>query len=152
MKKGKDISAYMTVEVSLLFPIIVMVILCVIYLAFYSYNKALAFQNAGISALYGKNGLGEVEDKEEWAEKMYRVLELINKGQFMAASNIKQQVSIENSHIVISQEGNVNIPILNQKFMSKLSFSEKVKVSEQSGVFFIRQIRKVKNDELRNYS
>ena len=57
MKKEKDISAYMTVEVSLLFPIIVMVILCVIYLAFYSYNKTLAFQNAGICALYGKNAV-----------------------------------------------------------------------------------------------
>ena len=147
MKKRKDISAYMTVEVSLLFPIIVMVILCVIYLAFYSYNKALAFQNAGICALYGKNGLEGSEDKE-WVEKMYRVLQLINKGQFMAASNLKQQVSIENSHIVISQEGNVKIPIFNQEIMSKLSFSEKVKVSEQSGVFFIRQVRKVKNNEL----
>ena len=147
MKKEKDISAYMTVEVSLLFPIIVMVILCVIYLAFYSYNKALAFQNAGICALYGKNGLEETEDKE-WVEKMYRVLQLINKGQFMAALNLKQQVSIENSHIVISQEGNVKIPIFNQEIMSKLSFSEKVKVSEQSGVFFIRQVRKVKNNEL----
>ena len=147
MKKRKDISAYMTVEVSLLIPIIVMVILCVIYLAFYSYNKALAFQNAGICALYGKNGLEETEDKE-WVEKMYRVLQLINKGQFMAASNLKQQVSIENSHIVISQEGNVKIPIFNQEIMSKLSFSEKVRVSEQNGVFLIRQIRKVKNNEL----
>lgn len=147
MKKEKDISAYMTVEVSLLFPIIVMVILCVIYLAFYSYNKTLAFQNAGICALYGKNGLEEVEDKE-WVERMYRVLQLINKGQFMGISNLKQRVSIENSRIVILQEGNVNIPMLNQEIMSKLSFSEKVKISEHSGVFFIRQIRKVKNDEL----
>lgn len=147
MKKEKDISAYMTVEVSLLFPIIVMVILCVIYLAFYSYNKTLAFQNAGICALYGKNGLEEVEDKE-WVERMYRVLQLVNKGQFMGISNLKQRVSIENSRIVILQEGNVNIPMLNQEIMSKLSFSEKVKISEHSGVFFIRQIRKVKNDEL----
>ena len=147
MKKEKDISAYMTVEVSLLFPIIVMVILCVIYLAFYSYNKTLAFQNAGICALYGKYGLEEVEDKE-WVERMYRVLQLINKGQFMGISNLKQRVSIENSRIVILQEGNVNIPMLNQEIISKLSFSEKVKISEHSGVFFIRQIRKVKNDEL----
>ena len=148
MKREKDISAYMTVEVSLLFPIIIVLIMCVIYLAFYSYNKAMAFQNAGISALYGKNGLGEVEDKEEWVEKMYRVLELINQGQFMAASNSKQQVSIENSHIVIVQEGNVNIPLLNKEFMSKLGFSEKVRVNRKNGVFFIRQVRKVKNNEL----
>ena len=147
MKKRRDVSAYMTVEVSLLFSIVFMILLCVIYLAFYSYNKTLAFQNAGICALYGKNGLEETEDKE-WVEKMYRVLQLINKGQFMAASNLKQQVSIENSHIVISQEGNVKIPIFNQEIMSKLSFSEKVKVSEQSGVFFIRQVRKVENNEL----
>ena len=97
--------------------------------------------------MYGKYGLEEVEDKE-WVERMYRVLQLVNKGQFMGISNLKQRVSIENSRIVILQEGNVNIPMLNQEIMSKLSFSEKVKISEHSGVFFIRQIRKVKNDEL----
>ena len=148
MKKNEGISAYMTVEVSLLFPIIIMMIVCVIYLTYYSYDKTLAFQNAGICAMYGKNGLGIVDDKEEWVEKMYQVLEIINEGQFMASSNLIQQVSIEKNNIVISQEGNVNIPLLNQDFMSQLNYSEKVKISEQKGVFYIRQIRKVKNNEL----
>ena len=124
-----------------------MVLVCVLYLSFYSYDKTIAFQNAGICALYGKNGLGVVEDKNEWVEKMYWVLQILNKGQYIAPTNMKQQVSIKNNHIMISQEGNVNIPLLNQEFMSKLDFIEGVKLVPQKRVFFIRQVRKVKKNE-----
>lgn len=147
MRNKEDVSAYMTVEVSLLFPLIIMVLVCVLYLSFYSYDKTIAFQNAGICALYGKNGLGVVEDKNEWVEKMYWVLQILNKGQYIAPTNMKQQVSIKNNHIMISQEGNVNIPLLNQEFMSKLDFIEGVKLVPQKRVFFIRQVRKVKKNE-----
>ena len=147
MRNKEDVSAYMTVEVSLLFPLIIMVLVCVLYLSFYSYDKTIAFQNAGICALYGKNGLGVVEDKNEWVEKMYWVLQILNKGQYIAPTNMKQQVSIKNNHIMISQEGNVNIPLLNQEFMSKLDFIEGAKLVPQKRVFFIRQVRKVKKNE-----
>lgn len=147
MRNKEDVSAYMTVEVSLLFPLIIMVLICVLYLSFYSYDKTIAFQNAGICALYGKYGLGVMEDKNEWVEKMYWVLQILNKGQYIAPINMKQQVSIENNHTVINQEGNVNIPLLNQEFMSKLNFIEGVKLVQQKRVFFIRQVRKVKKNE-----
>lgn len=148
MRKKEDISAYMTVEASLLFPLIVVVLLCVIYLAFYSYDKTMAFQNAGICALYGKNGMDVVENEKEWVEKMYQTLEILNNGQYIAPTNLKQLVSIEKSNIVIRQEGNVNIPLLNQNFMSKLDFIEGVKLVSKKGVFYIRQVRKVKKNEL----
>ena len=101
MKKKRDVSAYMTVEVSLLFPIILMVILCVIYLSFYSYNKTLAFQNAGICALYGKNGFDTKEDKEELVEKMYSILETLNEGQYIAPRYLKQSVYLKNNQIIV---------------------------------------------------
>lgn len=143
MKKKKDVSAYMTVEVSLLFPIILMVLLCVIYLSFYSYNKTLAFQNAGICALYGKNGFGSKGNKEELVEKMYSVLETLNEGQYVASKCLKQHISVEKNQIKVCQDGNVNIPLLNPEIMSELNFSEEVKISENKAIFYIRQLRKV---------
>ena len=144
MKKGKDISAYMTVEVSLLFPIIPLVLLCVIYLSFYSYNKTIAFQNAGICALYGKNGFGSEGNKEKLVEKMYGVLEILNEGQYVASKNLKQHISVEKNQIIVRQKGNVNAPLLSQEIMSELSFSEEVKISENKAILYIRQLRKVK--------
>lgn len=146
MKKKKEISAYMTLEVSLLFPIIFMVLLCVIYLSFYSYNKTLAFQNAGICALYGKNGFGSEGDKEELVERMYSVLETLNEGQYVASKRLKQHISVEKNQIKVCQDGNVNLPLLSPDIMSELNFSEEVKVSQNKAVFYIRQLRKVKKE------
>lgn len=150
MKRKGDISAYMTVEVSMLFPIILMVLLCVIYLSFYSYNKTLAFQNAGICALYGKNGFSINEEQEEKVERMYHILETLNEGQYIAPNQLKQRVSIKNNKIIVCQQGNVNTPLLSQGIMLNLNFSEEVKVNGNKAVFYIRQLRKVKKNEIRN--
>ena len=146
MKRKGDISAYMTVEVSMLFPIILMVLLCVIYLSFYSYNKTLAFQNAGICALYVKNGFSINEEQEEKVERMYHILETLNEGQYIAPNQLKQRVSIKNNKIIVCQQGNVNTPLLSQGIMLNLNFSEEVKVNGNKAVFYIRQLRKVKKE------
>ena len=43
-----------------------------------------------------------MEDKNEWVEKMYWVLQILNKGQYIAPINMKQQVSIENNSELIN--------------------------------------------------
>ena len=80
-KKEKEVAAYMTLEISLLFPLILSVILCIIYFLFYSYNSTVAFQNAAIGALYGKYFSHENEDKDVQVNQMYQVLELLNEEQ-----------------------------------------------------------------------
>lgn len=148
MKKDKRISAYMTVEVSLLFPLIITVIMCVLYLTFYSYNRTIAFQDGAICALYGKNFSYTKMEEAGQVERMYLVLERLNKDQYLLLNNVKQKVNIVGNYISVYQEGNVNIPLLSPEIMSKLSFSESIKVEKKRAVFHIRQIRKVKNDEL----
>lgn len=138
----KEVEAYMTVEISVLFPLIVILLMCVIYITFYSYNRTIAFQNAAITALYGKAGC--YWEEEERTERMYTVLNTLNKGQYIAIDKFHQKVSIERNQFIVVQEGNVNIPLFNSEILSKLSFSESVRVRRQDEVFNIRQIRKVK--------
>ncbi len=145
MSRKKEVKAYMTVEISMLFPMIVIVLMCIIYITFYSYDRTIAFQNAAITALYGKTGF--FLEEEERAERMYKVLKTLNRGQYIAIDKLWQKVSIEKNRFVVKQEGRVNIPLLNSEIISKLSFSESVKVRDQEAVFYIRQIRKVKNNE-----
>ena len=71
-KKEGEINAYMTVEISLLFPTILVLILCIIYFIFYSYNSTVAFQNSAICALYGKNFVYENQKKGIWSGKYGR--------------------------------------------------------------------------------
>ena len=85
--RKKTTSAYMTVEVSLLFPIILMILVCIIYIIFYSYNEAIAFQNAAIAALYGKSCSNSEKKEIELVDNVYTTLERLNNNQYIALAN-----------------------------------------------------------------
>ena len=138
------LSAYMTLEISLLFPIIIMVLVCSIYLCFFSYNQTIAFQNAAISAQYGK-GLSYFDlDNTVIIENTYNVLEELNTNQYISLEIIKQKVKVEKNTIRVAQGGNMKIPFLSKETFSMLILKEEVILEFQNSTFYIRQIRKVK--------
>ena len=110
MKKNrKMISAYMTVEVSLLFPIIIMLLLCLFYLVFYSHNRTVAHQNASIATLYGKSYEYAAESNRELTDIVYGVLTRVNEDQYLAVHKFKQSVKMEQEKIIITQVRNLPI-------------------------------------------
>lgn len=149
-KKEKVISAYMTLELSLLFSMILTVLICVIYLFFYSYNQTVAFQNAAISALYGKGFAYTDTESSVLTQKMYDVLGRLNKNQYLSIKSLKQIVEINKNDIKVSQTGDMVMPLLHNEIISKFRFEEKVVLDLQDSVFYIRQVRKVKKDGNRN--
>lgn len=147
MRKKEFISAYMTLEISLLFPMILTVLICVIYLFFYSYNQTVAFQNAAISALYGKGFAYTDTESSVLTQKMYDVLERLNKNQYLSMKSLKQTVEINKNDIKVLQTGDMVMPLLHDEIVSKFHFEEAVVLDLPNNVFYIRQIRKVKKDE-----
>lgn len=143
-KKEKFVSAYMTLELSLLFPMILTVLICVIYLFFYSYNQTVAFQNAAISALYGKGFAYTDTESSVLTQKMYDVLERLNKNQYLSMKSLKQTVEINKNDIKVLQTGDMVMPLLHDEIVSKFHFEEAVVLDLPNNVFYIRQIRKVK--------
>lgn len=143
-KKEKFVSAYMTLELSLLFPIILTVLICVIYIFFYSYNQTVAFQNAAISALYGKGFAYTDTESSVLTQKMYDVLERLNKNQYLSMRSLKQTAEINKNDIKVLQTGDMVMPLLHEEIISKFHFEEKVVLDLQDSVFYIRQVRKVK--------
>lgn len=137
----------MTLEVSLLFPMILLILIILLYLIFYSYNKTIAFQNASITALYGKCFSYTEIEKEVLVDNMYCVLRNINENQYVALDTLEQEVGIENGKIKIIQSGDMIMPLFNEEINSNLSFIENVIVDELDAVFYIRQIRKVNLDD-----
>ena len=149
-KKEKVVSAYMTLELSLLFSMILTVLICVIYLFFYSYNQTVAFQNAAISALYGKGFAYTDTESSVLTQKMYDVLGRLNKNQYLSMKSLRQTVEINKNDIKVSQTGDMVMPLLHNEIISKFCFEEKVVLDLQDSVFYIRQVRKVKKDGNRN--
>ena len=149
-KKEKIVSAYMTLELSLLFPVILTVLICVIYLFFFSYNQTVAFQNAAISALYGKGFTYTGTESSVLAEKMYDVLGRLNKNQYLSLRSLKQTVEINENDIKVLQTGDMVMPLLYDEIDSMFHFEEAVVLDLQDSIFYIRQVRKVKNYGNRN--
>ena len=112
------ISAYMTVEVSLLFPIIIMLLLCLFHLVFYSYNRTVAHQNASIATLYGKSYEYAAESNRELTDIVYGVLTRVNEDQYLAVHKFKQSVKMEQEKIIITQKGTVSIPLVGTDIFS----------------------------------
>lgn len=147
MKKKKDLSAYMTIEAGLLFPIFILVLVIILYLILFKYNEVTAFQNVAIAAMYGKDFSYTEEEKDKLVERMYGILEKLNDNQYLAFSTFEQKVKLEKSDIMISQSGSMKIPFINEDMVDKLLLSEKVIVDTKNYIFYIRQMRKVREDD-----
>lgn len=146
MKKNKQrFSAYMTVEVSLLFPLILILLVCIMYLIFLKYDQVTAFQNGIIAVLYGKS----YSDKEEEdiVTAVYESLNRLNEEQYLALDSLKLKTDMENNKIQAVQSGVMNIPGLPAQMSGKMEFNEKAVVNRNNYVFYIRQIRKVKQTD-----
>lgn len=143
MKNKKIISAYMTIEVSLLFPIIIMILVILIYIIFYSYNQTIAFQNDAITSLYGKSFCYEEMEKELLANQMYITLKTLNKKQYLAVDKLEQTIYVDGKKINVSQKGTMCIPFINAEMNKQIIFEESVTLNEKDPIFYIRQIRKV---------
>ena len=142
-KQGKNISAYMSLEVSMLFPIIIVMLLCLMYIFYFSYNRAMAFQNGAITALYAK-GLYSTTIKEEvWAERAYDVLGKLNDSQYIALEELKQKVTKKKNDICVIQSGKMDVALLGTEFINKFNFIQSVTLDLQENTFYIRQVRKV---------
>lgn len=140
----KIISAYMTIEVSLLFPLVLIILIIIIYISYYSYNQTIAFQNSAIVSLYGKSLCYTETDKDVLSVQMYETLETLNEGQYLGLNNMEQTVSFEDSKISIWQQGTMFIPIISMEIDSQILFEEGVTLNKLEPIFYIRQIRKVK--------
>lgn len=146
MSKKKDFSAYMTVEACLLFPIILLLLVSLLNLVFFKYNQTMAFQNAAITALYGKSFSYEDEINEELTGRMYGVLEKLNDNQYLALSELEQKVNIEHNDITIIQNMSMKMPLFGEETSEDMTISEKMIIDTKNNIFYMRQIRKVRKE------
>lgn len=142
----KSFSAYMTVEASLLFPIIILLLVSLLNIVFFKYNQTMAFQNIAITALYGKSFSYKDEINEELVGRMYGVLEKLNTNQYLAISESAQEVNIENNDIQIIQNVSMKMPLFGEEMSEDMIISEKMVLDTKNNIFYMRQIRKVKEE------
>lgn len=117
MYEGKK-KAYMTVEASLVMPMILGGIVLVICLGMYLYNVCTLQQAVYIAALRGSQQLGmSAEEVKEYTD---RQLELLLEGQILAKSGLERTVCVSSRRVEARTEMKSQMPF----FQGLLSVTE----------------------------
>lgn len=136
--------AYFTVEAALLFPFVIAVIVLVIYLWLYQYDRCLMEQDAGILALRGSTcGISDKEELMQWLEGEKQKIE---EDKYLNWTTENMEMKLEKDILKVKSTGQLNYPFGNISFWSggnswKTEVTYKNKLVRP--VLFVRTCRKL---------
>lgn len=135
-------NAYMTIEASLIFPMILGGIIFTIYLGIYLYNVSVIKQAAYIAALRGSQLINTSSSEIEGYVK--EQLECLLDSKILIKENIRQEIKVSYGKIKVKLSMDMNVS-LNKGVFSKMELwkVEKEAVAMRyHPVNFIRKVRK----------
>lgn len=119
MKKNlfkTKIGAYFTLEAALIFPIVLSVVLLVIYLLFYEYDRCLMEQDMGALSLYGATV--QAEDNEARMRLLAARKNALYEEKYIAWNNGEVSMRLEKGKIQVERTGTLLFPFLGMSFWS----------------------------------
>lgn len=142
-KKGKGLDGSYTVEMALLFPIILGVLLFILGLTFYLYDVCVLDISANFAAIKGQEFLDMSERNRE--RKIRKIAEEEVADSLIAMKNLMVSVQVEKEKVVVSYSGEYVFPVINL-FLGGKGEKQKVSIQAESviqnAVEWIQTIRK----------
>ena len=139
MKKN----AYMTLEATLVYPMIFGGILFTISLAIYLYNAAVMNQISSVAALRGS--LEYQMNGKEVEKFVNEELDKLSKEKLLFVSKMEKNIEVTNEKVKVKLEANINLPFLRIPFLDfkwqKLEFESQAK--RVNAVKIIRNTRRL---------
>lgn len=111
---ARKVNAYFTVEAALVLPVVLGVIVLIIYLWFFQYDRCLMEQDAGILALRG--AILEAADNQERVQLLEREAKQINKEKYVAWEEEKEDFIIKEGKLQVSKAGEIRFPFRGLQF------------------------------------
>ncbi len=133
-----------TLEMSILMPMLCILLILLIYMGFYLYDRTVLYCDAYLSALYA---VCEPDSKNEDAyitadENMQESV----KEQLIAMPSVRVGVTVDYGQVRVDYEGAVEVPIADQNIFfqewNAFQISESCTAKRHKPVTFIRQCRK----------
>lgn len=110
------IGAYFTLEAALIFPIALSVILLVVYLLFYEYDRCLMEQDMGALSLYGATV--QAEDNEARMRLLAARKNALYEEKYIAWKNGEISMRLEKGKVQVERTGELLFPFLGLSFWS----------------------------------
>ena len=141
--KKRETGAYLTIEAALVMPIVLAVIVFVVYMLFFQYDRCLMEQNAGVMAMRGCTL--QIPDKEERLLKMQE-MPLQKDEKYLAWEMLKPTITLKGNKILLEQSGQLKFPfagLLSWQGKDVWESSIRFENNRIRPVEFIRNCRKV---------
>lgn len=140
MQKG--MGGYFTVEAAMVLPMVLGVIVLIVYLLFFQYDRCLQEQDMGILALRGS--VLQTENQEERASRMRIQVEQVNKEKYIAWEYGTIEWKLEKGTVNVKQNSYVKFPFGGRNYGSH-TWTSTVAYRNQilSPVSFVRNSRKL---------
>lgn len=143
-QKKKDLDGSYTVEMALLFPVILGVLLFSLGLTFYLYDLCILDIGANLAAMEGQKFADMSEKNIE--RKVRRLAEEEVKNSLIAMEHLTVSVQVKKDKISVAYNGEYSFPIINL-FLGGSSKKEAVSIQAESviqnAVEWIQTVRKV---------
>ena len=140
--------AYMTIEASLIFPVLLCGIIFIIYIGFYLYNAGTIKQAAYIAALRGSQVKHESLDTVE--RYVEQELEKMLMNRMLVKENMENKVKVSLNKVNVEIEFAMKVPFL-QWFFPEIKLwkiEEKAEAARINPVDIIRNVRKINGSQI----
>lgn len=144
----KKVGAYFTVEAALVIPISISVMLFLICIFFYQYNRCLMEQDLGLLALRAAADLGEEHNKT--AEELTSGIRNINRNRYILWKFTSMDMKMEQGRIEVKASGQLAFPLPEWNLLKGRNLwdsATEYKNTRISPTFFIRQYRKLEEGD-----
>ena len=109
-------NAYFTVEAALVLPLVISILIFVIYMLFYQYDRCLLEQDMGALALWGS--LEEAADAASFEEKVRNRIAQLYRKKYMAWSYTQLEAGLEQNNFCVKGAGSLTFPLPGWNFWS----------------------------------
>lgn len=138
----KTVQGYFSVEAALILPLVLSVILLIVYLLFFQYNRCLMEQDMGILALRG--AVMQVQDNVHRVEQLREMAEEANEGKYLAWEMGEVHLTVGKGRVIVERLGQMKVPFRKED-KEEVWWSTVAKYEDQivSPVTFIRTYRRL---------
>lgn len=119
MKKTNKVDAYFTVEAVLVLPLVLMMIVFVMYLWFFQYNRCLLEQDVGMLALKGTT-LQDVTTEERMCE-LQNLSEGVYRNKYIACEDLLNSAKVQSGKVFVEGSMKMSLPFMGTYFIKDKS-------------------------------
>lgn len=104
----KRVKGYFSVEAALILPVVLSVILMIVYLLFFQYNRCLMEQDMGILALRG--AVMQIDDNRKRVQRLNEMTKEMHSEKYLAWETEEIHLTVGKGKVAVEQGGKIKSP------------------------------------------